>query len=253
MQFRYGSYLSSMSEAGLSIEREGITGATGFLVGIRERWTIEGFLQASDSNALTGLCTQLELAFTANFQLAELIGNDGSVLRFMLPFTPFGGTRVISPPSYPRSGLTDAEYSTYRTYKVVIEGVAALPAILAQGANPTLFFHETISKRGTGGQRFVYRQPLTGLPQQQTVAEYTPIHIVQRGNAIGLTSYPFFGDPFDFLAVLPRPFEHQEMEEIEKGNPDRAGALFYNYPLSWTFVFEGTSFDTIESPLFQGT
>lgn len=242
-----------MAEAGLSIAREGITSqATGYLVGIKERWTIQGFLQAADPVSLTALSTQLELAFTVNFQLAQLIANDGlTVLRFMLPATPFGGTRVISPPSYPEDGLHTAEYSTYRTYQVAIEGIAALPAILAQGANPTLFFHETITKRGTGGPRFVYRQPLTGLPQQQQTAQFTPIHIVQRGNAIGLSGYPFNGDPSS-LAVVPVQNEHVDQREIELANPDRAGAILFNYPLSWTFVFEGTSFDELTSPLFQG-
>lgn len=233
MYFTWGVYRSALSEAGIAFSRKPITSeATGLQIGIEESWTINGFLQGSGPEALAEMQLALEAAFSVNYMPAALIANDGvTILRSLLGITPLGGTRVTAAPSYLDDGRGNAEGSTYRSYQVVIEGRYALPAILV-APNVTLFWHETIQLLGTGGPRFVYRQPLNGMPKRQMTAQFTTMQIIQNGNAIGMLGWP---DPP--LPIWPED-EHQERRRIDMGNPERLGSIFTNWPISWSYSME---------------
>lgn len=236
MYIRYGAYLSALNEAGVAFSRESIFApATGLQIGIKETWTITGFLQATGPFTLAAAMATLELAFSVNYMPLQLIANDGvTVLRMLEGVTPFGGTVVASPPSYLEDGRNNAEGSTYRTYRVVVEGKYAIPNVPGggAGASPTLAWHETITQRGTGGPRFVFRQNLTNRPLKQQVAAMTPIHVVQRGQAVGMTRYPIPAAP-----IWPEA-EHEDQREIEYTTPTRMGGVYVEYPVNWTYVFE---------------
>lgn len=248
MQYRWGSYLSAVAEAGISIQREDVMSeASGLLVGYRETWTLNGFLQANTPYLLTAAVIGLELAFSQNNQLLQLIAPDGqTVLRQMLPLGALGGTRVVQGPSYPEDGRASAEYSTYRTYTVSVMGGYAYATT---PSTALLAFHEQLSFTG-GGPRFVFRQPLNGLPQKQSVADSTPYRVVQRGSAVGLSAYP----------VPPPPLwpdaEHQDQRRIEFGNPKKMGGMtgivLVEWPAEWEYHFEDSGPLTGTPNIVQG-
>lgn len=245
MLYRYGSYLSPLNEAGILIQREAVTSeASGLQLGFRERWTLNGFLQATDPYTLTALLTLLELAFARNNQPLQLLANDGfTVLRQLAPLGALGGTRVVQGPQYLDDGTADAEYSTYRRYQCIVEGGYAYAGV---PGTALLAYHESITTRGTGGPRFVYRQPLTGYPQKQLVAENTPVLVTQRGEAVGLTAYPFYPAP-----IWPEA-EHEDRRELEFGNPKKTGgnvgAVYVEWPVRWTYVFEDIALPESANP-----
>ncbi len=200
--------------------------------GIKETWTIQGWLQAATQNAVTAACNALDLAYAASYQTISLLANDGSVARSMLGRTLIGGVRVLGGVSYPESGLNTAEYSTYRSYLIRVEGTYPV-----NGLSPftLLSWLEVLSFSG-GGPRFVHLQPLVGLPQRQQVAAATPFKVSQRGEAVGLFTYPSPPPP---LWVYD---EHIDQRQIDLKTPKRSGdaiANVYNeWPVSWTYSFE---------------
>ena len=234
MYIRFGTYTSALNEAGVSFQREDVTSeASGLLIGFRETWTINGFLQAASPALLTILIDTLEIAFSRNNQPLQLVANDGqTILRQMAPLGALGGTEVVQGPQYPDDGRSSAEYSTYRTYQVVVRGGYAYPNV-----PPTalLSFHEMISFAG-GGPRFVHRQPLNGLPQKQLVADSTPFLAVQQGQAVGLNAYPVPPDP-----IWPDA-EHIDQRRIKPGSPKKkggaVGAVYIEWPIEWEYHFE---------------
>jgi hypothetical protein len=207
--------------------------ATGLLYGCEETWTINGFLQATDPVSLTVLVTGLELAFSINFLPLTWFANNGALIRMLPGISPLGGTRIVSPPYYPEDGRTNAEFTTYRTYTVVVMGrYQFLQGAAGAGATPTLVWQESIQQRGAGGPRFVFRQPINGLPRKQTVATSTPVRVVQRGNAVGLMDYAPLSEP-----IWPAA-EHLDQREVQMGTPKRSGGVYLEYPSNWSYVFE---------------
>lgn len=233
MFFRYGTYTSALNESALVISRQDLTSeASGYLYGFEETWTVTGWLQALAPLFLQPLILALETAFTRNNQPAFLISNLGIPLRALPAITPLGGTRVVGGVDYPFSGEGDAEYTTFRRYRVTI--ACRVPyAQVPPGA--LLQFHETLSFHG-GGPRTIHRQPLNGLPQKQLVADSTPYRVVQRGSAVGLGTYPPIPTP-----IWPDA-EQQDQRRQDYMNPRKYGGpqadIYVEWPVEWEYRFE---------------
>lgn len=237
MYFSYGSYRAALNESAITMQRHDLTSeATGYLYGFEETWTVSGFLQAATTAALMPLIGALEVAFSRGNQPARLIDNDGVTVRRLLPaLTPLGGTYVLSGPSYPASGEGDAEWSTFRRYQVVISCRALYPSV---PATTLLAFNESLTFTG-GGPRFVFRQPLIGLPQRQQVAQSTPYVVTQRGRAVCLGTYPTPPSP-----IWPEA-EHTDRRRVTPDNPKKQGGpvgnVYVEWPIEWEYYFEGAS------------
>lgn len=230
----FGTWTSALDEAALVISKQDLTSdATGYLYGYEEQWTITGVLQAAATLLLQPLIAALEIGFSRNNQPAVLATNTGVVLRSLPALTPLGGTRVVSGPEYPDSGENSAEYTTYRRYRVVIAARIPYPQV---PADALLSFHESLSFHGSGGPRFVFRQPLNGFPQKQLVADATVCRVRQRGSAVGLGAYP----PVP-LPLWPEA-EKEDERRIDYQNPRKYGGpqgdIYVEYPVEWEYSFE---------------
>lgn len=230
MQIRYGSHSHALNEAAVAIQREPLQTRGDFLYGFKETWTITGFLQADTTALLEVALNKLDFAYAFSQNTIQLIDNNGIVARAMPGRTILGGTRVIGGVSYPQSGETDAEFSTFRRYMIQVEGM--IPANNV-GANTLLNWTEHLTFSG-GGPRDIHLQPLTGLPQKQRVADSTPYRVQQIGSAVGLGTWPTPPPP-----IWPAA-ENQDQRRITPKHPKRAGGLtpiYLEYEVEWSYQF----------------
>lgn len=124
---------------------------------------------------------------------------------------------------------TPAEYANTRTFQIELE------AIILQSYSNILTFKETVSEFGTGGPDWTYQARWQGYPVREEISQYTPVHLVQRGFVVGLTSHP----------QPPLPYwpddEHRpsrvitRMSPIVLGHPSNARAV--QYPVSYEYHF----------------
>lgn len=234
MILAYGSYRHALAEAGLSIRRETQFTANGVPTSIRERWRIDGVLQAESPEAVTRAIHDLQTAYSRQLQDVALYLPDGTTptAHVILSRDTIGGVRVTQPPSFPQG--RGAEYSTFRSYTIELE--ADLP--VSGEANPSLRWEEVLSFSG-GGPRWVYLATLAGPPVRQQVEESTPYRATQSGRAVGLREYPTPAAP-----IWPSAW-HQDASTITRRLPRRIGAgtaaTETDFEVTWLYQFESAS------------
>jgi hypothetical protein len=230
MRLAYGSYLHDLAECTVQIGREALTDQAGRHYGDRHRWTVSGFLVADTQAALTTAIEALTRAYQKDFQPVQLQLPDGTVSAHHLPaVSKIGGTKVISGPSFNDGGR--AEYTTFRTYEIVLEHEAELPTT---PRNLVIAWAETLSFAG-GGPRDLFLQPLNGVPQKQRVADATPWKVTQQGSAVGLLAYPVPAPPLWPAA------EHRDQRVITNKHPKRVGSKFSEFEVTWGYQFESAA------------
>jgi hypothetical protein len=196
------------------------------------RWTLTGRIDANTQALLVAAIKLLEAAYSQDNQNLTLFQNDGiTVAASIVTAATIGGTRVVSGPIYYEDGQRDAEFSTFRRFQIVIE------ALVSTGTVQLLAWAESVGFKGTGGPRFVMRQPLIQLPQKQPVAQATPIRALQRGRAIGWLDWPAPAPP-----QWPEHFKEDE-SEVLYNEPKRYGPpgapMYVEFETTWSYVFEG--------------
>src|SRR3569623_1863535 len=115
MILAYGSYRHALGEANLTIQRDTILSPANLAIGWRERWHIQGRLQAATVEQLSSAIIAIENAYRVSQQDAVLYLPDGvtRTAHQLLNSKTYGGVRVTRPPSFPAGD--GAEYSTFRT------------------------------------------------------------------------------------------------------------------------------------------
>jgi hypothetical protein len=228
MFLTYGGYAHAIGEAEILIKRSSIFNEGGQLYGLRENWTVRGFLQAPDPVTLTLAMEAMKVAYSFQGQDLALRFDDGSLTtHYIQTAATIGGVRVVDGPSFPQGH--GAEYSTFRSYEITLE--AEVPNTQVN----LMAYFESLTFEG-GGPLNVHLQTLTGLPQKQLTAEATPFRCIQDGEAIGHFSYPFLNPPiFAYALVNPRG-------RFEKKTPKRTGPpgrpTFTEWPVHWHYEFE---------------
>lgn len=225
MILKYGAYAHALGEATIVISTSALATPRGGKIGQRERWEIAGFLQAATQADLTRAIDALKAAYAIDGQELAIYLPDGVTRTSHV--LGASRARVVSGPSFPEG--RGAEYSTYRSYQIVIE--ADMPT-WAAGAAP-LVWEESLSFSG-GGARFVYLTTLAGPPQRQRVAQATTFRVTQAGRAIGEVAYPAPSGPLWPAA------EHIDQRRIERHSPrqPRAGGGWTEYEIAWHYAFE---------------
>lgn len=230
MILKYGSYSHAQNEANVDIKKRLVENEAKQKTGFIETWIITGTLHADDQAALTIAINALKTAYAANgYNLGLYLDNGTTLTSHSLPAASAkGGTRVIEGPHFPMS--TGAEYSTFRTYNIVVEAEYSIES----GQQSPAFenYQESITFQGTGGPIWKLLPTLNGRWQRQQVSERSSYTVQQRGQAVGKNSRPAPAPP-----IWPDA-EHEEQRTIEFGTPDRVGSGFENYPISWSYVFE---------------
>ncbi|MBL8829556.1 MAG: hypothetical protein JNM18_21435 [Planctomycetaceae bacterium] len=234
MILAYGSYRHALAETGIAIQRETQFATNGVPRALRERWRIDGVLQAESPEMLTRAIHELQHAYSRHAQDLTLYLPDGTTptAHVILSRDTIGGVRVARPPSFPQG--RGAEYSTYRSYTIELE--ADLP--VSRETNLLLRWEEVLTFAG-GGPRWVYLATLAGPPVRQQVQESTPYRATQSGRAVGLREYPTPAAPI-WLAAW-----HQDTSTITRRLPRRVGsgaaASETDFEVTWLYQFESAS------------
>ncbi len=230
MYLGYRGRLHALNEAGVSIQRQPTFNDGGERSGYREAWNINGFLQGNTQADVDALCLILKQTYAVDGgDLGLYFDNLQLSNHFLLSRACIGGTRVTAGPSFPN--YEGAEFSTYRTYTVTVEGEVFDPLVTL------LAWHESISFSG-GGPRTGFLECLVGPPQKQLLIRQTTYRATQSGNAIGRTSYP----------IPPGPLWPGDLKEAPKVTPEsprrsgpRGRPYFTEFGISWTYEFESVA------------
>lgn len=229
MILAYGGYRHALAEASITIERQGNLSPAGLMLGWRERWRIDGRLQAANPAALTAAITSLENAYKTPNQDLVLYLPDGTATAHQLRNRPtMGGVRVTQPPSYPLA--QGAEYSNYRSYTIEVTADVLAPAT---GAS-LLIWDEALTFSG-GGPRWAYLPTLLGPPVRQQLQAATAYRVTQTGRAVGLLAYPTPAEP-----LWPDAW-HRDQGGVTRRLPERVGTQDVRYAVDWTYHFESTA------------
>lgn len=231
MYLQFGSYTHAAYEARVTISREGLQNAAGDYYAYIERWDIEGQLLASDQSTLSTMIAALESAYSSGGYDLKLLLADGVTAsqHQLLTANCNGGTKIVRPVSYPVG--VGAEYSTFRSYAISVEGEVGLQA----GQNPIVEWRETLAFTGNGGPRFVVHECRNGPPIMEQVSQQTPVRVAQSGRAVGYSQYPFPPTP-----IWPG-YEQRDQRQISLGSPELSGngqnKHFQNYEIMWSYSF----------------
>jgi hypothetical protein len=221
MFLRYGNYSHDPGETAVTIQRQGIFSAAGKSEGVRERWDIQGRLQAGSQTTVGIAINGLQLAYNKQGQDISLRFDDGDITRHsMFSSQTRSGTTVTTPPSFP-SG--PSEYSTFRNYTITVEGT------LPNNNAGLLSYGETFNWTGTGGAVFRFLQGVSGAPEQQMTQQRSTAMLVQSGVAVGLYAYPNPPNP-----IMPT-FEHVERRRIVRSLPPNNSG---HWRVTWSYTFE---------------
>jgi hypothetical protein len=168
---------------------------------------------------------EMREAYSTNGRDVGLFLDDGVTPtdHVIVSASTIGGVRVLSL-EFPRGD--GAEYSTFRTYRVVLE------AEYTDASSNLLEYHEALSFDGTGGPRRVFLDVLEGLPQEQIGTQATTSRATQSGRAVGLAGYPIPPSPIWPAAELP------DRRRLTLRTPERSGGQLLRYTVDWHYSFE---------------
>lgn len=228
MYLKYGNYQHAANEASVVISKQQVFSEAGIVRGLRERWDIQGMLEAADQGALTAAIDELSAAYATGAQDVGFYFDGGQPTSHrIISANTNGGVRVVVPPSFPQG--KGAEYSTYRNYTIALE---------AEWLDPNaslLSWHETIRFQG-GGPQFAHLEPINGQPVKQLLKQATTFRATQSGEAVGYLYYPA-----PALPLWPAA-EHIDRREIRYELPRRMGppgsGTYTQYKVSWSYSFE---------------
>lgn len=254
MYLKFGDYSHSIGEADVSMRQVRQYSDRGQMVGILHTWTIKGVLQAASQSALSTAITALEAAYSSRRRVGiGLYFDDGTASAHNLTAArSLSGVKVTNGPDYPTG--SGGEYSTYRSYEIVVESLQPptdesgdpLPPeqnpANTPGANgvPVLLmeWEETLSFSG-GGPRYVFLELLEGDPVRQIVAQRTPYRARQSGSALAFQDYAAFPEPFSPDNELQTERERTQISpkrvEAQNGQP-----AYQEYRCSWSYSFQST-------------
>lgn len=227
MIVEYNGNQFANNEVELTISKRPIYSPRGFRIGTRETYAMVGFLHGSTQAAVTSAINDRRNWLATNGGDFKFLLDDGTTetAHVLLNADTIGGV-VVTGHNFPEG--TGAEYSTFRTWAATIEGTRQ------ETENQLLAFQETITSTG-GGDRFVFLQTLTGLPQKQTVAQQTPYQTVQAGSALGFQGYPLPPGP-----IWPAA-EHIDRRSIILRGPVAQRFDYVNYGVDWSYTFEDSA------------
>ena len=234
MILAYGDYRHALGEAALAITRETVYSPQQVPLGVKERWAIAGVLQAADAAALSTAIEALEAAYATPGRDAVLYFDDGTTASShrLTSASALGGVQVVQPPHFSQG--EGAEYTTWRSYSLALEGMFPNSG----AATALVNWDETLTFIG-GGARWIYLPTLSGAPIKQVVQAQAPQRVVQSGRAVGYGIYPSLSAPLFPLAL------HQETSSLSYKAPKRVGAgsaaANIEYEVAWHYEFESAT------------
>jgi hypothetical protein len=177
MQFAWGSYAHTMNSVAFrSISRNLVPGQTGRISRLSVNWQLDGKLIGTSQADIMQQLATMQQAYSINGQNAAMLDNNGAIIQpwYLNSAQSLGGVLVTSPISH--GGVYGAEGNTYLkyTFGLTADFIAA---------NGLMSFQETVTFTDIGGGPMkTERQPVQGLPIQQTVTETSPYYCTQSGS-----------------------------------------------------------------------
>ncbi len=225
MYLAKGSYIHATNEVTLVIRAETQFSPRREAYAVKVIWIIRGVLLDTTVAGLTARIAALQAAYNFGGDTIALYNDDGSLTAHVLDSSSaIGGVRINRPPTFLKGDGT--EYVTKREYEIEVE------ALYPFTGTALLEFTETVSLSGAGGPRFVYKQPLFGLPIKQQVAQFTTFKATQSGSAVGWFDYPPFPN-----ALFPAD-EKVDLRSQSRESPSVWNGDAVRFPISWSYTFE---------------
>lgn len=232
MIVKWGDYAHSASACHYAITRSKVFGQTGRSMKYIEDWIITGNVRAANEAAMKTAEAAFETAYNTGNKNLTVFYNDGTTetVSKIVTANTINGTRVVSrrwSGGGPQGSMMQGV--NRRSFQVHIRA----EFVDTEDTENIIFWQQSIAELSTGGPDFVIQRSLTGACQKQQVAAYTPYKAVQRGMAVGKTSYPNFPDAYWSGSLRHEPFRREML------TPKAFGAnVNMEYPITWEYHFE---------------
>ncbi len=231
MRVRFGGYYHRVAEVDVQITRTPVFNAVQVPVAYREQWTLQGklFNPSPYSRSMYGILSDFEFAYSSGGKDLVLEHDNGVASYHTLRNSDcLGGTRVVEPPSFPSGRF--GEYASYRTYRVVVEGVRVYG-----NANQWLNFRETIKIRG-GGEKYGCIEVNEGVGVRQRLRSHSTCYATQSGSGSGYLYTPDPPPPIWPFALV------DQYPEVDIVSPETIGSfgdgVQVNHEISWSYSYE---------------
>jgi len=231
MKLTYGTYSHDVNEASIRISSSQLDNGGIEPLAKRIVWQITGHIHGTSQADLKTKILALETAYVDGKD-ATLLHNDGTTdsAHKLVSANAIGGIKVIAGPEYPIGD--GAEYSTFRTFAVAIQGDFPLSAL---GTSTILDWHESVTFAG-GGPRDIGIELLNAVPVFQRTQAATIYRAHQSGRAMGYKAYPIVPSPhWPFAEMRPRRVIRYGTAQVFGTGANRTSL---NYPVEWSYEFE---------------
>lgn len=226
-QLWYGDYPFLQGSVWFTISKRPIIGPTGRRVYVHESWSITGRVEGPTNPQVVAACEALEAAivdgqdllFTnSSHGIVSANTTEGTHVRLFQWLSGFDGVRG-----------SGAELLLRRTFNLVIDA-----KYVATSDTDMYAYDETVSGMGTGGPDVVPVMSLFGYPQAQQRRLRTPFSSIQRGRAIGLTTYPAASTPI--WQFTPNVYYYPESITTSLSTPKAWGVNVNTlYEIAWAY------------------
>lgn len=238
MYIKRGDYTHSNNEATFSVRKEAEYADNNVLIGSSWKIKVRGKMDGADAQALSTSMLSMEAAYAQTSGDFTVLDNSSATvpLFYVQGSKAIGGIRMTN---FNYQLAEAAELSTYVRYEIDLEadfgGVGIIGGVNAP-QNTILTWSETISMRGNGGPRVVYRENRNGPPQKQIVSQRTPVFALQRGEAVGLYNWPTPSQP-KWPQYLSGPDS-----DVQQTSAQSVGGSGYQqqkreYRVTWSYSF----------------
>jgi hypothetical protein len=202
-------------------------------------------MTGNDTQALSTAMLAMEAAYSSTAgDFTVLDNSSASVPLFYIQGSKtIGGIRMTR---FNYALSEPAELGEYVRYEIDLEADFGGVGIIGGGTAPQdtiLTWSETISLRGNGGPRFVFRENRNGPPQKQTVSQLTPVFALQRGEAVGLYNWPAASQP-KWPQFLSAPDIDVQRTSAQSVGGLGASQQKREFRISWSYSFIMPSLQT---------
>lgn len=231
LKLKYGTYEHSEGEVSAQIVRQAVLGQVGYRTHRRERWTVTGVLIAASQSALQTEMDSLKAAYDQDGRdLTFLFDDDTETHHKIVNSDTLNGVRIRMfqwLDGLPGQWGAHTEYTLMRSFRFMAEA-----EILDQEESDLFYWNEVIEQIGNGGPDFAVQENLTGIPIRQETKNFTAGRAVQRGTAMGFTSYPSL--PAVLFPGLLKPHSARPSYETPKQFGRQRHTL---YPIHWNYQY----------------
>lgn len=241
MIFRYASYNHPDNECMVTFfGASTIYNARGRPQLLRKRMVIEGEIIAAGPTAISDRMVEINDAYIVSGGSALLLSDEGGTAYSLPSSGSISGVRVVQPPSFIQQE-GKAHMATGLPFSVVLEADYQI-----NDGDTLVSYEETITHVGNGGPRRVTLELDSGQPIEQIVSSFTPVTVIQAGEAVGSLSYPNVNQP-----IFPSQVDLPDGLQISTSAPRLDGNTYVDWPIRWAYRMALTSLGTIPYPLLR--